>query len=264
MIDPHAGSAVVEFALVLPLLLVVALSLVQVGLLVRDRLLIEAAARAGARTAAVEADEGAVRAAALAAAPDLDPSLAGVAIARQGTQGDPVTVSDQLRRGRSRAPDRLALRVVDPPRRERHRPSGVRVRSERGSVSIVVAAIVVLALVFSLGVTDVARVLVARSHARTAADAAALAAAQELALPSGADPADIAAGYAERNGAVLNDCVCAAGTLRCDGDRGDRRRRVPAGHGSEDGHGPRPRGRGRAGRSTPDIAIRGHGSAHPD
>ncbi len=25
-------------------------------------------------------------------------------------------------------------------------------------------------------------------------------------------PADIAAGYAERNGAILNDCVCAAGT----------------------------------------------------
>jgi Flp pilus assembly protein TadG len=89
----HAGSAVVEFALVLPLLLVVALSLVQVGLLVRDRLLVEAAARAGARTAAVEADEGAVRAAAFAAAPDLDPSLAEVAIARQGAQGDPVTVS---------------------------------------------------------------------------------------------------------------------------------------------------------------------------
>jgi len=89
----HAGSAVVEFALVLPLLLVVALSLVQVGLLVRDGLLIEAAARAGARTAAVEADESAVRAAALAAAPDLDPAGADVAIARQGTQGDPVTVS---------------------------------------------------------------------------------------------------------------------------------------------------------------------------
>jgi Flp pilus assembly protein TadG len=87
------GSAVVEFALVLPLVLVVALSLVQVGLLVRDRLLIEAAARAGARAAAVEADEDAVRAAALAAAPDLDPALVVVEVARQGTQGDPVTVS---------------------------------------------------------------------------------------------------------------------------------------------------------------------------
>ncbi len=40
---------VVEFALVLPLVLVVVLGLVQVGLVVRDRLLVEAAARAGAR-----------------------------------------------------------------------------------------------------------------------------------------------------------------------------------------------------------------------
>ena len=34
-----------------------------------------------------------MRAAALAAAPDLDPTLTSVEIARQGTQGDPVTVS---------------------------------------------------------------------------------------------------------------------------------------------------------------------------
>ena len=43
------GTAAVEFALVLPLVLVVALALVQTGLFVRDRLLVEAAARAGAR-----------------------------------------------------------------------------------------------------------------------------------------------------------------------------------------------------------------------
>jgi Flp pilus assembly protein TadG len=43
------GSAVVEFALVLPLVLIVALGLVQVGLVVRDQLLVEAAARAEAR-----------------------------------------------------------------------------------------------------------------------------------------------------------------------------------------------------------------------
>ena len=91
--DRQAGSAAVEFALVLPLLLVVALALVQVGWLVRDRLLVEAAARAGARAAAVEADAGAIRSAALAAAPDLDPALASVQVARTGTQGDPVTVS---------------------------------------------------------------------------------------------------------------------------------------------------------------------------
>ena len=54
------GSATVEFALVLPLVLVVVLALVQVGLLVRDRLLVEAAARAAARAAAVQDDPDAI------------------------------------------------------------------------------------------------------------------------------------------------------------------------------------------------------------
>lgn len=84
---------------------------------------------------------------------------------------------------------------------------------EHGSVSIVVAAIALLALILSAGVTDVARVLVARSHARTAADAAALAVAQELVIPSGAVPADVAAEYAERNGGVVDQCVCEPGTF---------------------------------------------------
>ena len=87
------GSAAVEFALVLPLLLVVALALVEVGLLGRDRLLVEAAARAGARAAAVEADESAVRNDAVAAAPGLDPAVLSVEIFRSGTLGDPVTVT---------------------------------------------------------------------------------------------------------------------------------------------------------------------------
>jgi len=87
------------------------------------------------------------------------------------------------------------------------------VRRQRGSVSIVVAAIVLLALVLSVGVSDVARVMVARSRARTAADAAALAVAQELALPTGVDPAAVAADYAARNDAVVTLCSCATGTL---------------------------------------------------
>ncbi len=40
----------VEFALVLPLMFAVTLGLVQVGVLARDRALVEAAARAGARS----------------------------------------------------------------------------------------------------------------------------------------------------------------------------------------------------------------------
>ena len=73
----------------------------------------------------------------------------------------------------------------------RRRPSGVRVSGQRGSVSVLLAAGILIVMVLVLGVTDLGRVLIARSKARTAADAAALAAADELALPSGADPAEV-------------------------------------------------------------------------
>jgi Flp pilus assembly protein TadG len=87
------GTAAVEFALVLPLVLVVALALVQTGLLVRDRLLLEAAARAGARAAAVQEDAAAIRSAALAAAPSLEDGAVELAVTRAGARGEPVTVS---------------------------------------------------------------------------------------------------------------------------------------------------------------------------
>jgi Flp pilus assembly protein TadG len=58
------GQSAVELALVLPLLALLALVLVQVGLVVRDQLLVLEAARAGAREAAVTADAGAVTGAA--------------------------------------------------------------------------------------------------------------------------------------------------------------------------------------------------------
>jgi len=87
------------------------------------------------------------------------------------------------------------------------------VSAERGSVSVVLAAGILMVLVLVMGVTDVGRVLIARSKARSAADAAALAAADELALPSGADPAALAAEYAARNGAELTACTCAVGTF---------------------------------------------------
>ena len=61
------GSAAVEFALVLPILLLLALALVQVGLVIRD--------------------------AAVAAAPGLDASGLELAVSRAGVRGDPVTVS---------------------------------------------------------------------------------------------------------------------------------------------------------------------------
>jgi secretion/DNA translocation related TadE-like protein len=84
-------------------------------------------------------------------------------------------------------------------------------RSERGSVSVVVAAAVGMALVVTMGAADLGRALVARSRAEAIADLAALAAAQELAFPSGVDPIQVATNYAERNGARLVACSCPAG-----------------------------------------------------
>jgi secretion/DNA translocation related TadE-like protein len=86
-------------------------------------------------------------------------------------------------------------------------------RDERGSVSVVLAAGIVVVLALTLGFADLARVLSARSQARTAADAAALAAAQDLAVPTGEDPAMSAAAFAASNGASLVACACAPGTF---------------------------------------------------
>ena len=87
------GTAAVEFALVLPIVLAIVLALVQVGLLVRDRLLVESAVRSGARTAAVDPGDDAVRAAVLRAAPALDEGAVSLAITRAGARGEPVTVT---------------------------------------------------------------------------------------------------------------------------------------------------------------------------
>ena len=89
-----------------------------------------------------------------------------------------------------------------------NRPNGC----ERGSVSILTAGILVLACVLCLVAVDLMRALQARAQAQTAADAAALAAAQELAVPTGHDPSSLAADYASRNGATMASCKCAAGS----------------------------------------------------
>jgi secretion/DNA translocation related TadE-like protein len=85
-------------------------------------------------------------------------------------------------------------------------------RTERGSVSILAAALMVAIVVLALASSDLARVLTVASRAQTAADAAALAAAQELAAPTGATPGDVAREYAQRNGGELVSCTCDAGS----------------------------------------------------
>ena len=82
--------------------------------------------------------------------------------------------------------------------------------AERGSVSVVATGMMVVIVVLALASSDVARVLAAASRAQTAADAAALAAAQEMAVPSGRETPEEAAGeYASRNGAEVLSCSCA-------------------------------------------------------
>jgi secretion/DNA translocation related TadE-like protein len=89
-----------------------------------------------------------------------------------------------------------------------------RAQSERGSISLLVAGVVAALVVLSMGAADVARVLQAASTAQTAADAAALAAAQALAIDEeGPTPGDLASEYAVRNGAALEACGCEPGTF---------------------------------------------------
>ena len=87
------GSAVVEFALLLPIVLLVLLAVVQVGVLGRDRLVLEQAARAGARIAAVDASETAVEDAVRAAASALDGERLTLSVEREGSRGSAVRVT---------------------------------------------------------------------------------------------------------------------------------------------------------------------------
>ncbi|MCY4665284.1 MAG: pilus assembly protein [Acidimicrobiaceae bacterium] len=77
----QAGQATVEFVLVMPFFALMLLAVVQVGLLVRARVLVTHAAREAVRSAAVGVADGEVRAAALAAA-DLDPRRLRVSVRR--------------------------------------------------------------------------------------------------------------------------------------------------------------------------------------
>ena len=86
------GSAAVEFALLLPILLLLLLALVQVGVIARDSLVLTQASRAGAREAAVQGSRDAVEEAVRAAAVGLDPARVDVDATWSGARGAPVTV----------------------------------------------------------------------------------------------------------------------------------------------------------------------------
>jgi hypothetical protein len=86
--------------------------------------------------------------------------------------------------------------------------------SDRGSISPVVAAMLGVLVLVGCWTADLARVAVAASAAP--ADAAALAAAQAIAMPTGAAPEVAAATFASVNGAVLVECRCDPATFQAD------------------------------------------------
>ena len=86
------GSAAVEFALTLPIALLVLAAILRVGLVARDRIVLQEAARAGVREAAVSSDEAAIRSAVNSAGAGLDPAALVVTVERGGGVGASVRV----------------------------------------------------------------------------------------------------------------------------------------------------------------------------
>ena len=88
------------------------------------------------------------------------------------------------------------------------RPVRRRVDGEGGSAVLTVPLAVVLFAMAALALGDLTGALVARARATTAADAAALAAAVEVALGGAAPPEAAARTLARANGARLVSCTC--------------------------------------------------------
>ena len=86
-------------------------------------------------------------------------------------------------------------------------------RTERGAVSILMLAVLVIGLVLAMGAARLGGALIGRARAESAADAAALAAADRLALGDGSAAARTAAGAtASSNDARLLSCDCSGTT----------------------------------------------------
>ena len=89
--DLDRGQSSVEVALLLPFVALLLLAVVQVGLVVRDQVLVTHAAREAARAAAVDAAVGAATDAAEAAT-DLAPARLDVEVSGRGAPGSRVRV----------------------------------------------------------------------------------------------------------------------------------------------------------------------------
>ncbi len=87
------GQALVEFALVLPVLAILILGIVQLGLVFHDYLSLTDAVRTGARQAAITHDAGIATNAVLNSASDLKQSDLNVSVNSTFQTGDDVTVT---------------------------------------------------------------------------------------------------------------------------------------------------------------------------
>jgi Flp pilus assembly protein TadG len=87
------GQALVEFALVLPILATLILGIVQFGVVFHDYLALTDAVRAGARTGAVTHDGSRTTGAVLSSASELKPSDLAIDVQSSWLPGDDVTVT---------------------------------------------------------------------------------------------------------------------------------------------------------------------------
>lgn len=95
--ERERGSAVVEFALVLPLLFAVVVSTLELVVVARIQLEVVAAAREGAREAATTTDPARAVAAVKAALPPGAARLANVSVSRPARVGEMATVTVRVR-----------------------------------------------------------------------------------------------------------------------------------------------------------------------
>lgn len=92
--DRDRGQAAVEFAIALPLVVMLVLGMIHVTVVVRDQLAVELAARDGARAAAVSASPAAAAAAAAESATSLRPIRTSTVV---GSDSVTVTVGHTTR-----------------------------------------------------------------------------------------------------------------------------------------------------------------------
>jgi len=92
----EGGQTTVELALALPLVALSALLVVQIGLVVRDDVLVQHAAREGARTAAVSRERGAAARAVMGAGP-LRPEELQTTVGRPAGRTDSIEVRVRYR-----------------------------------------------------------------------------------------------------------------------------------------------------------------------